>query len=141
MSKAIDKLSKDLANGVSRRKAMWNFVTGLGAVGAASLFSAKKAKGAAVTSLLCQIFCNTQGKELLTICRSVYGNNVARETICNLIETEFLAGCVAFSAHCRSGFCAEFVGVSDERGVTPATFQAFQEGEGGWICVPGTTLI
>jgi hypothetical protein len=33
MSKKLEQLSRNLANGMSRRKAFWSFVTGIGAAG------------------------------------------------------------------------------------------------------------
>jgi len=42
MSKAIEQLSKNLAIGMSRRKALWRF-TGLGAIGGLGLLTSQKA--------------------------------------------------------------------------------------------------
>jgi hypothetical protein len=139
MSKSIDQLSKNLASGMSRRKALWQFVTGLGAVGAVGVLGAKKGK-AATTSLECQIFCNTQAQEILTICRSINGNNVVREIICNEVVSEFQAACVTASAYCRPGFCAELVGPSDEAGITTASYSSFVDDEGDFTCVPASGL-
>ncbi|HTX37103.1 MAG TPA: hypothetical protein VME43_18870 [Bryobacteraceae bacterium] len=136
MSKAIETLSKNLASGMSRRKALWHFVSGLGAVGAVASLGAKKAKASQAVSLACQIFCNTQAQEILTICHQVNGNNVVREVICNGIVAEFQAACLAASARCRSGFCAEFVGVSDDSTITTASYTDYIDGEGDFTCVP-----
>ena len=141
MSKAIDTLSKNLASGMSRRKALWQFITGLGAVGAVGVLGAKKAKASQAVSLACQIFCNTQAQEILTICHSINGNNVIREVVCNAIVSEFQAACLQASSHCRSGFCAAFVGSSeDSAGITGASYTSFVDGEGDFICVPATGL-
>ena len=43
MSKAIEELSKNLASGMSRRRALWRFAAGLGAVGGLGLLAQKKA--------------------------------------------------------------------------------------------------
>ncbi len=136
MSKAIEKLSKNLASGMSRRKALWHFVSGLGAVGAVATLGTKKAKASQAVSLACQIFCNTQAQEIGTICHNINGNNVARELICSEIETEFQADCLAASARCRSGFCAEFVGTSDDSTITTASYTSFIDDEGDFTCVP-----
>jgi len=144
MSKSIDKLSKDLANGVSRRKALWGFVTGLGAVGAIGAFGAKKAKAASNVNLMCEISCTTQAQDLTKACRAFYGNNVVREVVCNGIASTYSAACLAFSAHCRSGFCAEFIGFSgsDPSAATSAAlYSSYIEDESGFVCVPSIGLI
>ena len=60
MSKKIEELSKNLAGGMSRRRALWRFVTGVGAVGGVGLLASKKAKaGTAVVETNCfQVFLN-----------------------------------------------------------------------------------
>jgi len=144
MSKSIEKLSRDLASGVSRRKALWGFVTGLGAVGAIGAFGAKKANAASNVNLLCQISCNTQAQDLTKACRAFYGNNVVREVVCNGVAAVYSQACLAFSAHCRSGFCAEFIGFSgrDTASATSAAlFESWESDESSFVCVPGTALI
>ena len=44
MSKAIEELSKNLAAGVSRRRALWRFATGIGAVAGLGFLTRGKAK-------------------------------------------------------------------------------------------------
>ena len=144
MSKSIDKLSRDLASGVSRRKALWGFVTGLGAVGAIGAFGAKKAKAASNVNLLCEISCTTQAQDLTKACRAFYGNNVVREVVCNGVAAVYSQACLAFSAHCRSGFCAEFIGfsgVSAPGATSAALYSAYISDESGFVCAPGTSLI
>jgi hypothetical protein len=144
MSKSIDKLSKDLASGVSRRKALWSFVTGLGAVGAIGAFGAKKATAASNVNLLCQISCTTQAQDLTKACRAFYGNNVVREVVCNGVAAVYSQACLAFSAHCRSGFCAEFIGFSGSSGgdlSNASLYSSWEENESGFVCIPSVGLI
>src|ERR1700722_15341424 len=108
MQKSIDLLSKNLASGMSRRKAFWQFITGLGAVGALGTLGGKKANAASNTNLLCTIMCNTQAQENTPVCRAGAGKNVVREIACNAIAAEFQTACLAASSRCRSGFCAEY---------------------------------
>ena len=136
MRKAIDLLSRDLAGGMSRRKALWKFITGAGAVGAVGALSAQKAHADSHVTLTCQIFCHTQSQQILSICRTINGNNVAREVICNGIADEFLSDCLAAASRCRSGLCAEFVGINGTFGISPSTYSLFVDGGGGFICVP-----
>ena len=44
MSKAVEELSKNLATGVSRRRALWRFATGIGAVAGLGFLTRGKAK-------------------------------------------------------------------------------------------------
>ena len=44
MSKAVEELSKNLATGVSRRKALWRFAAGIGAVAGLGFLTRGKAK-------------------------------------------------------------------------------------------------
>jgi len=136
MRKSIDLLSRDLAGGMSRRKALWRFMSGLATVGTAGVLGSRQAKAASVASLQCQIFCNTQSQALLKICRTIAGNNVAREAACNLVATEFLAACVAASGKCRSGLCAEFAGINGSIGIDAASYSLFVDGGGDFICAP-----
>ena len=139
MRKAIDQLSKNLANGMSRRKALWQFVSGLGAVGAAGALSGKKAYASSTVSLQCQIMCNTQAQEILTICHNINGNNVVREVVCQGISDEFLSACLQASGHCRSGFCAEFTGVNGTAALDTASYNLFISGGGDFVCAaPGS---
>jgi hypothetical protein len=67
MSKSLDQLAKDLAGGVSRRKAIWQFVSGLGVVAA---FTGRKAfAGSRNCQVTCHSFIESQVetfKEMLT---------------------------------------------------------------------------
>ena len=80
MSKRIDELSKDLASGMSRRKALWRFLAGTGAAVVAGRL-AKADNG----NNVCVAFCRAQGFE-----GSDFGH------------------CVSASAHCPPGSCARF---------------------------------
>jgi hypothetical protein len=61
MSKQFEELAKDLASGVSRRKAFGRFTMGLGAV-ALGLFSSKRAKADdGGVGALCNQICNESG--------------------------------------------------------------------------------
>jgi len=136
MQKSIDLLTKNLASGMSRRKAFWQFITGLGAVGALGSLGAKKAKAASNVNLMCTIMCSTQAQEITTVCRAVSGNNVVREIACSAIASEFESACITASSRCRSGFCAEFVGVNGSSGITAASFSLFESGGGDFTCAP-----
>ena len=46
MSKAVEELSKNLATGVSRRRALWRFATGIGTVAGLGFLTRGKAKAA-----------------------------------------------------------------------------------------------
>ena len=78
MSESLDQLAKNLASGMSRRKAIWQFITSLGVVAA---FTGRKAY--AVPSGGCAEFCEAQ----------------------TLIFHDL---CLEASARCRPGYCAEF---------------------------------
>ena len=54
MSKTVEQLSKDLAQGMSRRRALWKFVIGIGAVGGLGLLASKKSSaGVALSPVQC----------------------------------------------------------------------------------------
>jgi len=78
MSKSLDLLSRNLASGMSRRKAFWSFVTSLGAIGA---LTGRKASA----------------DESYGIC----------DDFCAIQAAAFLRACVAASKICPSGTCAE----------------------------------
>ena len=44
MSKAVEELSKNLATGVSRRRALWRFATGIGAIAGLGFLTRGKAE-------------------------------------------------------------------------------------------------
>jgi hypothetical protein len=81
MKEIVDRLSKDMALGMSRRKALWMFLAGSVGLGA---FASKKASAAPASSKL-----------------------VCAES-CALQAEAFLALCIAASENCPNGYCAEF---------------------------------
>lgn len=76
MSKQIEQLSKDLAGGMSRRRAFWRFFGGIG--GALLAGKAASARGD-----ICVEFCHRQG-----------------------VTGQEFGLCVAASAQCPPGWCA-----------------------------------
>ena len=78
MRKSLDQLAKNLASGMSRRKALWGFVSGLGLV---ATLTGRKAEAGILGN--CAPFCAIQA------------------------ET-FLSMCIEASRSCGSGYCAEF---------------------------------
>ena len=78
MSKQIEELSKDLASGVSRRKALWRFFVAIGG----SVFAGKAAFAGNGNSV-CVQFCRFQG-----------------------LEGRDFGQCVSASAHCPPRECA-----------------------------------
>jgi hypothetical protein len=77
VSEKLETLSRDLASGMSRRRAFWQFVTGLGVVGA---LTGRKAK--ASQNIACYDFCGAQAQILMNLC-------------------------LGASQSCKSGTCAE----------------------------------
>ena len=65
MSEKLETLSRDLASGMSRRRAFWQFVTGLGVIGA---LTGRKAKAA--QNIACYDFCGAQAQILMNLCLS-----------------------------------------------------------------------
>ena len=63
MSKKLDQLSRNLASGMSRRKAFWSFITGLGAAGtfAGTAFADGHDGG-------CDDFCEAQADAFRRVC-------------------------------------------------------------------------
>ena len=78
MSKSLDELSRNLAGGMSRRKAFWSFLTGLGV---AAVFTGRKASAAPPRNV-CVEFCNAQAEVFKDLC-------------------------IAASLTCKPGYCAE----------------------------------
>jgi len=78
MSKHIEELSKDLAGGMSRRKAFWRFFAGIGGI-----FLAGKTASAAPPVDICVAYCRMESS--------------------NLFEFD---ECVIASAFCPRGECA-----------------------------------
>ncbi len=77
MSEKLETLSRDLASGMSRRRAFWSFVTGLGVFG---VLTSRKAK--AMQNYACYDFCGAQAQILMNMC-------------------------LAASQSCKPGTCAE----------------------------------
>jgi hypothetical protein len=85
MSKSLDQLARNLASGMSRRKAIWQFMAGLGVVAA---FTGRKAYA---------------GGE---------GRCAAR---CEEQAIVFLSMCLEASAYCPKGSCAEWTMIGFNR--------------------------
>lgn len=66
MSKSLDQLARNLAGGMSRRKALWQFFTGLGVVGA---LSGSKSAYAVDHGDSCRDFCDAQAEIFKNLCR------------------------------------------------------------------------
>ena len=142
MRKEIDLLSKDLASGMSRRKALWNFVSGLGAVGALGALTSKSAKAKTNSIPLdCEILCSTQMTQFEKFCHEVPKVNTISEVICEALATSFYNACLQAAATCHQGhdgtvFCPAFIINNDDDGITLAVTEAFIGGEGGFVCFP-----
>jgi hypothetical protein len=81
MSKHIEELSKDLAGGMSRRKAFWRFCAGVGG----ALFATKKAS-AGITNLgSCVEYCRGQGLSPLEFDECVIASALCPKDECALI--------------------------------------------------------
>jgi hypothetical protein len=67
MKESMDQFARNLAAGVSRRKALWQFLSGLGAVTA---LTGRKASAAAVNSPQqnCSLFCTLQADNFVLVC-------------------------------------------------------------------------
>jgi hypothetical protein len=89
MSKSLDQLAKNLANGMSRRKALWTFITSLGVVTA---FTGRKAYAGGLVE--CAGFCDAQA--LL-----------------------FVEACLQASRSCGPGYCADFSIITINAGSLP----------------------
>jgi hypothetical protein len=133
MNEPMDVLSKELAGGMSRRKALWRFVAGLGAVG---VLTGRKAK--ADTGLVCEIWCNTQKTFFLNLCLQANASNIERQVICNAATSVFYSACIANSDKCPVGRCAEYEESSRDVGAAASVYKSFAEEEGDWVCVSVT---
>ena len=81
MNDIVDRLSKDMALGLSRRKALWMFLAGSVGLGA---FAGKKASASpAPSKLICAESCALQAEAFLQLC-------------------------IVASENCPKGYCAEF---------------------------------
>jgi hypothetical protein len=66
MKEIVDRLSRDMAQGVSRRKALWMFLAGSGVLG---VFGVQKASASPLSSkLLCTESCVQQAEAFLDLC-------------------------------------------------------------------------
>jgi hypothetical protein len=63
VSKSLDQLARNLASGMSRRKALWTFITGLGVV---ATFTGRKAYAGGLGR--CAGFCDAQALVFLEMC-------------------------------------------------------------------------
>jgi hypothetical protein len=88
MSKSLDQLARNLASGMSRRKAIWQFITGLGVVAA---LTGRKAYAEGGNGR-CGFFCDEQA----------------------LI---FAEACYEASAFCPKGTCPEFTLIELRTGI------------------------
>jgi hypothetical protein len=79
MSNSLDQLARNLASGMSRRKALWQFVSGLGVVAALTGRKAFADDG----KYRCEEFCEAQAEIFKHLCMEA-------------------------SEYCKAGKCAEF---------------------------------
>ena len=106
MSKGLDELSKDLASGMSRRKALWRFFAGAGAALGAGLLGGKRVQA--------------QGNNTcVVICKAI-----AQLQFFSNQPPNFVGECVSASAHCPPGECAEPIFVNGGGGPVVS----------GWVC-------
>lgn len=108
MSDKLQTLSKNLAGGMSRRRAFWQFLTGVGVVGA---LTGRKAQA-----------------------NSGIGGFGACSEFCSLQAQAFIALCLTASASCKSGSCAEITLIKS--GPAPAGVSFNGSGGSPFICVP-----
>jgi hypothetical protein len=106
MSKSLDQLARNLAAGMSRRKAIWQFVGGLGVVAALT----GKAQASPAGSS-CVDFCDQEAE---------YFRNL----------------CVEASQSCCHGYCAEITLVSFNGSPKSGVCFNGQTPGGGYTCVP-----
>jgi len=135
MRKEIDILSKNLASGMSRRKALLNFLAGFGAVGALGVLTSKKARANGV-EYICEDICATKMQLILTCCNEAVANSNPKQLVCNVVATDYYDACIASAAHCPDGTCPGFQIAGKDPGVGCAAFDAFIVGAGGFVCIP-----
>ncbi len=106
MSESIDKLAKNLAGGMSRRKAILQFIGGLGFLAA---FTGRKAY--AGTFSQCDAFCEGQAFLYFEHCMksqpAVQQASTDPEFYCETQALIFVDLCIAASANCKNGSCAQ----------------------------------
>jgi hypothetical protein len=81
MKEIVDRLSREMAQGVSRRKALWMFLAG--SVGLGALGGKKASASTTAPNLLCVESCAQQAEAFLELC-------------------------ITASEKCPRGYCAEF---------------------------------
>ena len=103
MSKSLDQLARNLAGGMSRRKAIWQFVSGLGVVAA---LTGRKAYADDLDQheRRCRDFCHEQAETFKELClrasRRCPGGRCAEFTLIHLLEVGVNGGpfiCVRFN--------------------------------------------
>jgi len=109
MRESLDKLAKNLNSGVSRRKALWQFITGLGVAG---VLTGRKATAASVNP--CISYCSQQGTNFYNVC-------MAASAVCGSLH--------------NSSYCAEVTCVSPGRFDTSIVINGTDE-YGTFTCVP-----
>jgi hypothetical protein len=117
MSKSLDQLARNLAGGMSRRKALWQFVSGLSVVG---FLTARKA--------------------------SAYGFGDSCADYCQTQADFFKSMCMEASQSCCRGYCAEVSTLSINGGYGISSRPALGINGGGFgingsggICFNGST--
>jgi hypothetical protein len=116
MKESMDQLARNLAAGVSRRKALWQFLSGLGAV---TVLTGRKANALGISvpgpQQNCSIFCTLQAENFNTVC-------VAASAICTKLH--------------GNGYCAELtcsgIGINSTESNGPNNLPEF----GTYTCVP-----
>ena len=111
MSEKLDDISRVLASGVSRRKAVWQLLTGAGGL---ALFGTKKASA---NDAKCASFCFQGASVAFTDCMedsSDPAGNYPKDFFGALIyclgfQGEFYNSCTQFSLGCPSGKCGMVV--------------------------------
>lgn len=108
MSKSLDQLARNLASGMSRRKALWQFVSGLGVVAALT------GRKAYARSPFCAGFCAAQAEIFYGLC----------------LEASLCCG----RGSCAEFSLIGFNGVIGIDAAGPKSALSFNGGP--WICVP-----
>jgi hypothetical protein len=111
MSKSIDQLARNLAGGMSRRKAIWQFFSGLGVVAAVT---GSKTYAVAFNGG-CANYCEAQADIFRNLCMEA-------------------------SQTCCSGYCADISVSISENPVIPSTHGPLVVNSGGHgVCFNGST--
>jgi hypothetical protein len=112
MRESLDQLAKNLNGGVSRRKALWQFITGLGAAG---VLTGRKAAAATPPVNVCVAFCDLQATNFYNVC-------MAASVICGSLH--------------NSGYCAELTCVGQSKPVDTTIIINGSDEFGTFTCVP-----